>query len=66
MAGQNTGKMTIDSSIIAFVALDILIKPVFGVWLLLAHHRTPGVAVEINGYWSHGASGSIRLPDEEE
>lgn len=47
--------------------LDILAKPVFGIWLLAAHRRIPETNVDLNGYWSQGLSGDgrIRIGDEE-
>ena len=48
--------------------LDILAKPVFGFWLLLAHRNMPETAVDIGGFWSHGvgAQGQIRIADDDE
>jgi len=60
-------KTTVDTEIIIYAILDILAKPVFGLWLLLSQRRVPEANVEIGGYWSHGLSseGSIRLADDE-
>ncbi len=56
-----------DKEILAYAILDVLAKPVFGLWLLINHRRTPEMNVEFGGYWSHGAAteGSIRIGDDE-
>lgn len=48
--------------------LDILAKPVFGVWLLLTHSRIPETNIDISGFWSQGLSseGRIRVGDDDE
>jgi len=61
-------KATVDSEIIAYAVLDILAKPVFGLWLLIAHRQIPETSVELGGYWSQGlaAEGRIRIGDDDE
>jgi len=57
-------KWSVDAEIISYAVLDILAKPVFGFWLLLAH----GKNIEaIDGFWSHGLvrEGAIRIEDDE-
>ncbi|KAH7243846.1 hypothetical protein MRS44_017175 [Fusarium solani] len=61
-------KISVDSAIIAYAVLDVLTKPVFGAWLLIAHHQIPEINVEVGGYWSEGLSSEriIRIGDNEE
>jgi bacteriorhodopsin len=58
---------SVDTEIIAYALLDVLAKPVFGTWLLLAHRKIPETNLDIGGYWSNGlsAEGRIRIGDEE-
>jgi len=60
-------KASVDTEIIAYAVLDILAKPIFGIWLLIAHRSLPESNVELGGYWSNGlaAEGRIRIGDEE-
>lgn len=60
-------KASVDTEIVLYAILDILAKPVFGLWLLLSHRRIPETNIEVGGYWSHGlsAEGRIRLNDDE-
>ncbi|RYP55371.1 hypothetical protein DL768_000126 [Monosporascus sp. mg162] len=58
---------SVDSEIIVYAVLDLLAKPVFGLWLLLTHGRdavrpTPS----LDGFWSEGllTEGSIRVGEE--
>ncbi|KAF2140863.1 uncharacterized protein K452DRAFT_319172 [Aplosporella prunicola CBS 121167] len=61
-------KASVNSEIIAYAVLDILAKPVFGLWLLLSHSRIPETNVDVGGYWAHGLSseGTIRVGDDDE
>ncbi|KAM3084238.1 hypothetical protein ACMFMG_001657 [Clarireedia jacksonii] len=63
--GDGARKWSVDGEIIAYAVLDVLAKPVFGFWLLLAHGGN--AATSIDGWWSHGLSGegSIRIDDDE-
>ena len=56
-----------DGEIITYAVLDILVKIVFGFWLLLATRKIPESITEINGYWSQGLSteGRIRIGEED-
>jgi hypothetical protein len=60
----------VNTEILAYAVLDVLAKPVFGLWLLLAHRRVAETNVEIGGWWAHGlvvaAEGRIRVGDDEE
>jgi bacteriorhodopsin len=60
-------RASVDTEIIAYAVLDILAKPVFGFWLLVAHRQIPETNVEIGGYWSQGlgSEGRIRIGDDE-
>ncbi|KAI9662658.1 MAG: hypothetical protein M1831_002701 [Alyxoria varia] len=61
-------KVDVDGEIIAYAILDVLAKPVFGLWLLLTHLNMPETNVELGGFWTHGLSseGTIRVGDDEE
>lgn len=58
----------VNTEIISYAVLDVLAKPVFGLWLLTAHRKVPETNVEIGGYWAHGLTteGRIRLDDGED
>lgn len=60
-------KTNVDTEIITYLVLDILAKPVFGLWLLVSHRAIAESTIEIGGWWSHGlaAEGRIRIGDEE-
>lgn len=51
----------------AYAVLDVLAKPVFGLWLLLSHRSVPETNVELGGWWAHGLSneGRIRIGDDD-
>ncbi|KAF2085086.1 putative opsin protein [Saccharata proteae CBS 121410] len=61
-------KASVDSEIIAYAVLDVLAKPVFGLWLLVSHASIPETNVELGGYWAHGLSseGTLRVGDDDE
>ncbi|EOD52861.1 putative opsin-1 protein [Neofusicoccum parvum UCRNP2] len=61
-------KASVNDEIIAYAVLDILAKPVFGIWLLLSHAKLPETNVEVGGYWAHGLTneGSICIGDDDE
>lgn len=63
--GDGSRTWSVDAEIIAYAILDVLAKPVFGLWLLFAHGNSAGTSVD--GWWSHGLSseGSIRIDDDE-
>jgi len=62
--GDGARKWSVDAEIIAYAVLDVLAKPVFGFWLLLAHGRS---VQAIEGFWSHGldSEGALRVGDDE-
>lgn len=59
-------RTSVDTEIMLYAVLDILAKPVFGLWLLLSHRNVPETNIELGGYWSNGLSseGHIRIGDE--
>ena len=59
-------KISVDSEIIAYAVLDILAKPVFGLWLLITHAKMPETNLDLGGFWSNGVSreGTLRLDDD--
>ncbi|KAF2102569.1 family A G protein-coupled receptor-like protein [Rhizodiscina lignyota] len=60
--------ISVDGEIIAYAVLDILAKPIFGIWLLVTHSRMPETNVELGGFWSQGlaSEGRIRIGDDDE
>ncbi|KAK4675181.1 Small subunit processome complex component [Podospora pseudoanserina] len=60
-------RTTVDTEILIYAVLDILAKPVFGLWLLFSHRSLAETNVDVGGWWSHGlgAEGRIRIGDEE-
>lgn len=61
-------KVSVDTEIVLYAILDVLAKPIFGLWLLIAHRRIPETNVELGGYWANGLSseGAIRIGDDDE
>jgi hypothetical protein len=59
--------MSVDSEIIAYAVLDILAKPIFGIWLLVTHAKIPETNIDLGGFWTNGLSdeGSLRLGDDD-
>jgi len=59
-------KMSVDSEIIAYAVLDVLAKPIFGLWLLFTHAKMPETNVDLGGFWANGlgGEGSLRLGDD--
>ncbi|KAE8440971.1 hypothetical protein EG329_006160 [Mollisiaceae sp. DMI_Dod_QoI] len=62
--GDGARKWSVDAEIIAYAVLDVLAKPVFGLWLLFAHGRN---VQAVEGFWSHGldSEGVLRVGDED-
>lgn len=60
--------VSVDGEIIAYAVLDVLAKPIFGLWLLLTHMNMPETNVDLGGFWANGFSGegSIRVGDDDE
>lgn len=59
---------SVDQEILAYAVLDVLAKPVFGLWLLLTHANLPETNIELGGFWSNGLSseGTIRVGDDDD
>lgn len=59
--------LSVNGEIIAYAVLDVLAKPVFGLWLLLTHARIAETNVSLGGFWSNGLNreGVLRLDEEE-
>lgn len=67
--GDGARRMSLDAEIVSYAILDVLAKPVFGFWLLIAHERMPASGVKLDGVWSHGLSGSegsLRVGDDDD
>ncbi|KAF2792326.1 family A G protein-coupled receptor-like protein [Melanomma pulvis-pyrius CBS 109.77] len=60
-------KISVDSEIIAYAVLDLLAKPVFGIWLLVTHAKIPETNIDLGGFWSNGLGreGLLRLNDDD-
>ena len=60
-------RTTVDTEILIFAVLDLLVKPVFGFWLLVSNRALAETNIDLAGYWSQGlsAEGRIRIGDEE-
>ncbi|EAQ83604.1 hypothetical protein CHGG_10008 [Chaetomium globosum CBS 148.51] len=60
-------KTNVDTEVIIYAVLDVLAKPIFGLWLLVSHRAIAESNIDIGGYWSQGpaADGRIRIGDEE-
>jgi bacteriorhodopsin len=65
--GDGSYKLSVDGEIISYAVLDILAKPVLGLWLLTARAISAS-STSLDGFWSHGLNikGAIRLADEED
>jgi len=59
--------LSVNKEIIAYAILDILAKPVFGLWLLLTNAKIAETNVSLGGFWSNGLNreGVLRLGEEE-
>lgn len=60
-------KTSVDTEILIYAILDLLVKPVFGLWLLISHRAIAESNIDLGGWWSNGlsAEGRIRIGDEE-
>ncbi|KAK5653731.1 hypothetical protein OQA88_7887 [Cercophora sp. LCS_1] len=60
-------KINVDKEIMTYAVLDALLKPVFGLWLLISHRAIAEANIDLDGYWSQGlsAEGRIRVGDDE-
>merc|ERR1712232_1508664 len=46
--------LSVNGEIIAYAVLDVLAKPIFGLWLLMTHANTPETNVALGGFWTNG------------
>jgi bacteriorhodopsin len=60
-------RTSVDTEILVYAVLDILAKPVFGLWLLVSHRNIAESNIDLGGYWSQGpaAEGRIRIGEED-
>lgn len=60
-------KISVDTEIIIYAVLDALVKPVFGLWLLISHRALAETNIDLDGYWAQGlpTEGRIRVGDGE-
>jgi bacteriorhodopsin len=63
--GDGARLLSVDAEIICYAVLDVLAKPVFGLWLLIVHARSAS-AQSLEGFWAHGLSheGALTLDDD--
>lgn len=56
-------RLSVNGEVIAYAVLDLLAKPVFGIWLLVTHANMPETNIDLGGFWSYGlgSEGSVRL-----
>lgn len=66
-AGALALRLSVDTETILFAIQDVFTQGVLGYWLLFAHESTSGIALYMEGFWSHGVGneGAIRISDEE-
>jgi len=59
-------KLSVDGEIIAYAVLDVLAKPIFGIWLLVLLANVPEANIDLGGFWAYGfgGEGAIRLEDD--
>ncbi|PSN70101.1 family A G protein-coupled receptor-like protein [Corynespora cassiicola Philippines] len=59
--------VSVDGEIIAYAVLDVLAKPIFGLWLLVTHANMPETNIDLGGFWTHGLTreGALRLGDDD-
>lgn len=60
-------RTTVDTEIVIYTVLDVLVKPILGLWLLVGHRSIAETNIDLAGYWSQGlaSEGRIRIGDEE-
>lgn len=67
--GDGARKISVDAEVVCYAILDVLAKPVFGLWLLFTHERIASSNVVLDGAWSHGfgkREGTLRVGDDDE
>jgi len=65
---EGSRKLSVDGAIIAYAVLDLLAKPIFGIWLLVTYANLPESNIELGGFWTYGVSreGALRIGDDNE
>ncbi|KAJ6264684.1 hypothetical protein Dda_0833 [Drechslerella dactyloides] len=59
-------KLSPDGEVIAYGILDILAKPIFGLWLLFSYRKSSDAEVHVDGAWAEGfgqREGLLRVGD---
>ncbi|PWY77041.1 family A G protein-coupled receptor-like protein [Aspergillus heteromorphus CBS 117.55] len=66
-AGPLSLKVNVDVETILLAIYDIFSQGIIGYWLLLAHDASPGITLNVDGFWSHGIGneGAIRISEED-
>ncbi|CDM38139.1 hypothetical protein DTO013E5_8750 [Penicillium roqueforti] len=66
-AGALALRLSVDTETILFAIQDVFTQGILGYWLLFTHESSPGIALYMEGFWSHGVGneGAIRISDEE-
>ncbi|KAI9883362.1 MAG: hypothetical protein M1823_004874 [Watsoniomyces obsoletus] len=67
--GDGARRMGVDAEILCYAVLDVLAKPVFGIWLLFTHDRMPSTNLNLEGVWAHGfgkREGTLRVGDDDD
>jgi len=64
--GRGTALIPVDGEVIAYGVLDVLAKPLFGLWLLRSRDIFANSDLDTEGFWASGASteGQLRLGDD--
>ena len=62
-AADGAWVIDVDSEAIAYAILDVLAKPIFGLWLLTTHDRMARTSPTLDGFWAHGipTEGALRV-----
>jgi len=66
---EGAHKMSPNAEVITYAILDILAKPIFGLWLLIGYQRLAESALHLGGWWSEGfgtREGTLRVGDDED
>lgn len=63
----NARKTSVNTEILIYAVLDVLVKTGFGLWFLISHRTISATNVDLNGFWSNGpaSEGRIRVGDED-
>lgn len=65
---EGSRKLSVNGAVITYAVLDILAKPIFGLWLLVTNANMPESNIELGGFWTYGVSreGALRIGDDNE